>query len=269
MKLEVISKQPRGVAHSVPLLFVHGAWHGAWCWDTHILDYFADRGFAAHALSLRGHGESEGRDGLRWARVRGYVDDVARVAAQLSAPPVVIGHSMGGFVVQKYLERFAPPAAVLLASVPPQGVWLTTLRLMLRHPLRFLWANLTLSLYPLVATPALAREAFFSPALGEAEVAAYWRKLQDESFLAFLDMLALDLPKPPKQNTPVLVLGAQNDTIFDRNQIEATARAYGTAAQWLDGVAHDAMLDAGWQSGAERMHAWLLQVLPASDAAAG
>jgi pimeloyl-ACP methyl ester carboxylesterase len=267
MKLEVISKRPRGAAHPVPLLFVHGAWHGAWCWDVHMLDYFADRGFAAHALSLRGHGDSEGRAGLRWARVRDYVDDVASVAAQLPAPPVVICHSMGGFVVQKYLQRFAPPAAVLLAPLPPQGALRTTLRLGGRHPLRFLWANLTMSLYPLVATPALAREAFFSPALGDDKVTGYWQKLQDESFLAFLDMLALDLPKPPKAATPVLVLGAERDMIFYPDQVEATARAYGTTAQWLEGVAHDAMLDAGWPRCAERIHAWLTEVLPAGAAA--
>ncbi|MDO9265119.1 MAG: hypothetical protein Q7U02_14210, partial [Desulfosalsimonadaceae bacterium] len=29
MKLEIISKKPKGVSHEVPILFVHGAWHGA------------------------------------------------------------------------------------------------------------------------------------------------------------------------------------------------------------------------------------------------
>ena len=56
MNLEVISKYPAGAARPTPLLFVHGAWHGAWCWDEHFLDFFAAHGYAAHALSLRGHG---------------------------------------------------------------------------------------------------------------------------------------------------------------------------------------------------------------------
>ena len=40
-------------AHPVPLLLVHGGW----CWDDHVLDFFADAGHRA-ALSLRGHGTS-------------------------------------------------------------------------------------------------------------------------------------------------------------------------------------------------------------------
>jgi len=36
--LEVIEKGQCTETHPVPLLFVHGAWHGAWCWDEHFLD---------------------------------------------------------------------------------------------------------------------------------------------------------------------------------------------------------------------------------------
>ena len=43
-----------------PVLFVHGAWHGAWCGDEHFLDFFADKGYRAVALSLRGHGAGRG-----------------------------------------------------------------------------------------------------------------------------------------------------------------------------------------------------------------
>jgi non-heme chloroperoxidase len=35
---------------------------------------------------------------------------------------VLIGHSMGGMVLQKYLEKREAPAVVLMSSVPPQGL---------------------------------------------------------------------------------------------------------------------------------------------------
>lgn len=165
MKLELISRTPPTGAHATPLLFVHGASHAAWCWDAHFLEFFAGAGFAAHALSLRGHGESEGRDRLRWTSIADYVDDVAAAAGRMPRPPVVIGHSMGGFVVQKYLERHEAPAGVLGAAVPPAGVFRTALRIAQRHPLALAKANLTMSFYSLVETPALAREALFSPEL--------------------------------------------------------------------------------------------------------
>lgn len=42
--LELISHVPASPAHPVPLLFVHGAFVAAWCWDDHFLPYFAQRG---------------------------------------------------------------------------------------------------------------------------------------------------------------------------------------------------------------------------------
>lgn len=257
MKLELISKHPASGAHATPLLFVHGAWHGAWCWDEHFLDYFALHGFAAHALSLRGHGASEGRSRLRWTRLAEYVADVAQVAEQLPHLPVVIGHSMGGAVVQKYLETYSAPAGVLLASVPPAGALATTLRLARRHPIAFAKVNLTLSLFPLVSTPLLAREAFFAANLNDDQVLSYAKRLQDESYLGFLDMLALNLPRPKRVKAPMLVLGAARDTIFHPNEVDATARAYHTQAVIFPDMAHDMMLDAGWQAVAERILSWL------------
>ena len=121
MRLEVITRKPAGAARPTPLLFVHGAFSGAWLWDEHYLRWFAERGWEAHALSLRGHGGSEGADLVRFARLRDYVADVEQVLAEMPTPPVLIGHSLGGMIVQKLLHRHAVPAAVLMASAPPHG----------------------------------------------------------------------------------------------------------------------------------------------------
>src|SRR5690606_1090224 len=121
-RLERLSRLPEGAARGRPLLFVHGAYTGAWCWDEHFLPFFARHGYAAHAVSLSGHGGSEGRERLDRLRLADYVDDVARTVAELPAPPVLIGHSMGGLIVQKYLEHADATAAALLCAVPPHGL---------------------------------------------------------------------------------------------------------------------------------------------------
>jgi pimeloyl-ACP methyl ester carboxylesterase len=120
--LELIDKGSCGDTHPTPLLFVHGGWHAAWCWDEHFLDFFADNGYRALALSRRGHGGSSASKPIRTISIADYVEDVVTVAEGLPTPPVVIGHSMGGFVVQKYLETHQAPAGVLLASIPPEGI---------------------------------------------------------------------------------------------------------------------------------------------------
>jgi hypothetical protein len=52
--LEVIDKGSCSESHPVPLLFVHGGWHGAWCWEEYFLDFFADKGYRALAVSPSG-----------------------------------------------------------------------------------------------------------------------------------------------------------------------------------------------------------------------
>jgi len=257
MNLEVITRRPDSATHSTPLLFVHGAWHGAWCWDVHFLPYFARQGYEVYALSLRGHGSSENNRPLRLTRIADYVADVAQVAAALERPPVLIGHSMGGFVTQKYLERHEAPAAVLLASVPAQGTMAYFLRFTARHPLPMLRCLLTLSAYPIVGTPQLTRENFFSADLPEDKLLAYFGRIQNESFMVALDTTLLALPRPERVKTPVLVLGAANDMIFTTDEAEETARAYNTKAEIFPGMAHDMMLEAGWQKVADRILAWL------------
>lgn len=88
--LEVIDKVSYSESYSVPLLFVHGANHAAWCWDEDFLDFFADRGYRALAVSLRSHGRSPTSKPLRKCSVADYVDDVASVADTLETRPVII-----------------------------------------------------------------------------------------------------------------------------------------------------------------------------------
>jgi len=262
MRLELLSYPARTTPGAYPpLLFVHGAWHGAWCWDTHFLPYFAERGFDVYAPSLRAHGKSEGAPHVFGKRIGDYVADVAEIAQTLPMPPIIIGHSMGGHVVQKYLERNDATVAVLLASVPPSGTLATSLRIAARHPGPFALANLTLRLWPIVATPPLARDAFFSKSLPDDELRTYYRQLQDESYIAYLDMMALNLPNPRRaqahKKVPMLVLGGADDRIFTPAEVTQTAHAYGVTARIFPGMAHDLMLDTGWQDVADAMITWL------------
>ena len=263
MQLEVLCRRPAVPPRASPLLFVHGFWHGAWCWAEHFLPYFAERGYEAHALSLRGHGESPGRARLRWTGLRDFVADVANVAAGMDRPPILIGHSMGGFLVQKYLETHHAPGAVLLASLPPSGALGVGLRLARRYPRRFAQSYATLSTQPLIATPVLARECLFSLRLPEADLERYHARLQDESFRVFVELLVKGV-RTAAVETPVLVLGASEDAAVSAREVEATAAAFQTRAEFVPDIAHDMMLEPNWRSAAERIDRWLTELHAAS-----
>ena len=264
MKLEVIANVkpithcwPRLMERKSPILFVHGAWHAAWCWEN-FLPYFADRGYAAYAVSLRGHGASEGRDGLRWhSAAYDYVADIVQVIQMMPQPPILVGHSMGGYVVQKYLETHQTAAGVLLASLPVSGLFGFAVRYGLRHPLSLLKSQLLLNNWCLIETPELAQEAFFSPDMSAAEVERHFSRLQPESFRVTFEMMLLNLPRPDRVKTSMLVLAAANDRVFSVTEEQATANAYGTEVVVFPDMAHDMMLEPSWQQVADRILGWL------------
>jgi len=255
--LEVITERPDKGSKPVPLLFVHGMCHAAWCWQENFLPWFAGHGYSAHAVSLRGHGKSECDKPLRSVKLADYVADIERVVTELEQPPVLIGHSLGGMVVQKYLEKHDLPAAVLLGSVPPQGALAATFRYALRNPLNFLRINATRSLYPLFNTPQRSRELMFSTHMPREQVEKYASLMQEESYRAYWDAVLLDLPRPEKVNTPLLVLGAENDALISKEECRATARAYHTQEEIFPDMAHDMMLERDWENVAALILLWL------------
>ena len=256
MKLEVLSKYPQKKTHSTPVLLVHGAWHGAWCWEN-FLPYFAEQGYEVHAVSLRGHGNSEGRNGIRWHSCSGFVADVAQVVNSLGTTPMLIGHSMGGYIVQKYLESHSAPAGVLLASVPVTGIMGMLFRMSRRHPASTLKALLLLNSWYFVSTPALAKDYFFSDHYPEDRFLEYYASIQTESFRFGLDATILNLPRPRKIRIPLLVLGAEQDRVFTVSEQRKTARAYHTEVILYPDMAHDMMLEAGWKTVADQVLSWL------------
>jgi pimeloyl-ACP methyl ester carboxylesterase len=258
MDLEIITRQPETQTHDTPLLFIHGAWHAAWCWDAHFLPLFAEQGYTVHAVSLRGHGSSPNDRSIRFTRLRHYLADALQAAESITPRPVLIGHSLGGALVQKMLARIDAPAAVLMASVPPHGTALTGLKILRTHPLPFLKMNLTFSMQPLVATPEGYRWNFFSDSFPHDRLLEYYARLSPESYSAFLDLTLFDLPHPSKaRKVPMLVLGGEKDTAFAPWQIERTARAYHAESHIFPGMTHALMLDTGWPDVAARILSFL------------
>ncbi|WP_082971266.1 alpha/beta hydrolase [Mycobacterium sp. 852002-51971_SCH5477799-a] len=255
--LEVIDKGAPSEAHPVPLLFIHGAWHAAWCWDENFLSFFADRGYRAVALSLRNHGNSN-TENPRRCSVADWVSDIESVVNSLPTEPIVVGHSMGGFLVQKYLEVHTAPAGVLLASMPVSGAGRALVRIMRRHPLRAARASLRGKSLRALNTPQAARENFYSTATPEADVARYAALLEEEhAGRQTFELTMFNLPKPGRVTTPLLVLGAECDGCFSPGEIRETARAYGTEAEFFPNMGHNMMLEPGWQTVAERIDDWL------------
>ena len=250
--LEVLERQPAVDTGRPPLLFVHGLGHGAWCWE-HWMQGAADAGHPAYAVSLRGHGGSPGR--LRTALLRQYVDDVVATAAELPRPAVLIGHSMGGLVVQRALARYAARAAVLVAPVPAHPAVSSLMAIARRHPQDAL---------KIVAGGSLPlRPDYLFHELDPAEAERLSEQCGGESAVVQYQLLMHRPARPPLGSPPVLVLATPDDRLVPIRGVRSTAARYGARVEEFPGMGHDLMLDARWKEPLTAMLSWLEEQVPA------
>ncbi|KIM00757.1 hypothetical protein CCC_01751 [Paramagnetospirillum magnetotacticum MS-1] len=261
MKLELLHcHPPRGPAAQRPaLLFVHGSYCGAWVWAEHFMPFFAHRGWSSHAVSLRGHGGSEG--GFNYASMADYVADIRSAMDHIGGEVILVGHSMGGLLVQHCLtgdERVQ--GAVLLASVPPSGLMSSALHLSLFSPDVCLQFGLLQALGPTVVKGDVIRRAFFSDATPDDVLDRLLPLLQKESHRICVELLNPTRPRLPlgEHRPEILVMGGDRDVLVPASALRETATYFDAELSLLSGAPHGLMLDdCWWQPAAERILSWL------------
>jgi pimeloyl-ACP methyl ester carboxylesterase len=131
---------PDGPVAPLPVLLVHGAWHGAWCFAG-LQAELDGRGVPSHAVDLPGHGASTLPLGDMHGDAAHVVDVIDALTAAPSGPQqlVLVGHSYGGAVVTQaaslrpdrvaqlvYLTAFAldqdETVMSFILAAPPQEV---------------------------------------------------------------------------------------------------------------------------------------------------
>ena len=259
---------PATPSASPPVLFVHGTFHGAWCWEAHWLEFFGEAGLDAHAVSLRGTSGSPAAEQSS-VRITEHVDDLRSLVAEVfpDRPPVLVGHSFGGSSCLKYVEAGGPTSGlVLLCSVPPSGNGPMVARF-LRRSLRQAWLITAGFALKRAATDAnVCQQLFFDERTPLDEVARYLPRLEADAQVG-LDVRHFLSELPSKRlgedgvtaswlsrAPPALVIGAAGDGVVDRDGVEETAAFLGTSAEFYD-LPHDLMLSRGWEAPAERVAA--------------
>jgi non-heme chloroperoxidase len=238
------------------LLFVHGAFAAAWMWADTFLPWFAQAGYPCYALSLRGHGKSSDQERIDWLSIADYVEDVRVVADWLDTTPVLVGHSMGGFVVQKYLEAYPAQAAVLLCSVPPQGLAASQFHMLFQKPGLFLELNHVMN-GRMVSLDAV-RESLFAQPVSQELLTGFRDHMQVESQRAIWDMTMFHLPTLPFGDYPPLfIVGAEHDVMVPPFMVLATAHTYGAQAHICAGMGHAITHEQDWRDVATMIARWL------------
>ncbi len=271
--------------HPIPLVLIHGAWLSARSWEN-FTEHFDERGYAVSTPEwprkegdverLRADAEELGGLGLEE-----IVEHHAELIGGLDEPPVLIGHSYGGLIVELLLDRGLGRAGVAISPAPPKGILVlpfSTLKAAapaLAHPSR--WHGvvpLTLEefTYGFVNT--------FTP---EAAAAAYERYAVPESGQIFYEAGFANFHlHPPTEvhfksgdRAPLLIVGLGEDHTVPASLAKAQYKKYEKSPARTDfvefeGRPHLGMAADGWEEIAASIDDWLeevLEVVPAGAAA--
>lgn len=220
------------------VLFLHGAWVGAWYWEP-LAQAVAQAGYGVSILELPGHGQDA------WplpptTSLNDYACLAAKAAGDLGQP-VLVGHSMGGWLTQKILEVADLPAA-LLAPLPGGGLPLGgLLRFMAANP----WSLPSTFGGRAMAVPDVetARKIFFCD-LPQAEIQAVLAQLVLEPARVALEMgLGLARAKPAPGRAPRLVMAAGRDFFMPKGALEHLARRLGARFVLLKNHPHNLWME--------------------------
>ena len=83
-------------------VLIHGAWHGAWCWDK-VTPLLEQAGHEVVSFDLPGHGEDQ-TPALK-VTMEGYTDRVVEALDTQTDPVVLVGHSLSGTVISQAAEQ--------------------------------------------------------------------------------------------------------------------------------------------------------------------
>lgn len=264
------------------IVLIHGAWLSARSWEN-FADYFTKRGYDVLAPEWpRKHGdveelreESEELKGLGLTEI---VDHYEGVIRKLDQPPVLIGHSYGGLVVELLLDRGYGRAGVAMSPAPPKGILIlpfSTLKSAapaLAHPSK--WHGVV----------TLTTEEFtygfvntFSP---EDAAAAYERYAVPETGQIFYEagFANFHLHPPTEihfkkgERAPLLIVGAEKDHTVPASLAKAQYEKYESSPAQTDfiefeGRPHLAMVAEGWEEIAAAIESWLAGLPEATEEA--
>ncbi len=114
--------------HASTVVFITGAFVHHSCWDSW-KTYFESKGYKTLALPWpHKNGSSENLRNshpnaeIASNRLPALIDHYEQMVRQLPERPILIGHSIGGLIVQILLQRGLGSCGVAIHSVPPQGV---------------------------------------------------------------------------------------------------------------------------------------------------
>jgi hypothetical protein len=242
------------------LLFVHSSGHGSWMWKN-FLSYFAEKGYDAWAINLRGHHLSDPVEAWEEVGVTEYLDDIEQGVKRIGGKVVLVGHSMSGLLLLKYAESHRVTGLIVSQSGIPKAM-MQARGIILEGPgpgkgKRSIEGGAILPLQDREKVKALL---FDEGNVEEETVDLVIKMMGKESARVGGEIMNMELV-PEKISVPLFVLGFDASkigmrTTVDLNKVlaeEFNAREYTV----IEPGGHDYMLEKNWERFAQQFEVWI------------
>jgi pimeloyl-ACP methyl ester carboxylesterase len=270
-------------SNRTPLMLIHGAWLSSRSWEN-FSNYFRDRGFAVSAPEWpRKQGDveelREATDDIKGLGLTEIVDHYESQIRALDEPPVLIGHSFGGHIVELLLDRGLARAGVAMSPAPPKGILVLPFSSLkaaapaLAHPSK--WHGIV------TLTPEEFTYGFVNTFSAEDAGAAYYEYAVPETGQIFYEAGFANFHlHPPTEvhfknddRAPLLIVGAEKDQTVPASLSHKQYEKYEKSEAQTDyiefeGRPHLMMVAEGWEEIAAGIESWLDGVLAASPVSA-
>jgi non-heme chloroperoxidase len=246
-----------------PVVMLHGAFCGGWAFEK-FRQPFEAAGYVVHTPDMRHHEVGKKPPpALGRVSVRDYASDVEALVKSLDAPPILVGHSLGGLLAQMVAAKTPVEALVLLAPCGPWGVLPSTLFEVVSAQAMFLIGDLAnqpvAPSYDIAAANSLDR-------LPRAERDAVFSRFVPESGRATFEVMhwGLDPTRatrvhPADVKCPVFCITGTDDRMNPPGTVRRIAGRYRDQAVFEEAQGHSHWLigEPGWQRVADRAIEWL------------
>ena len=256
-------------AKRAAIVMIHGAFCGPWAFEN-FRKPFEAAGFSVHAPMLRHHEHGvPTHRALGTTSLADYAQDLSKFIERLDAPPVLVGHSLGGLLAQMLAAKGLARALVLLAPSPPWGMMPSTFFEVASAQTMLLagdfWNAPLKPDYGIAASHSLDR-------LPPAERHKVFARFVPESGLATFEIMhwAFDakrasLVHAQSVTCPILALAGSHDRINPPATVKRIAERYKGRAIFEEAKGHSHWLigEPGWEKIAARAVKWVGEVTAA------
>ncbi|MEJ2421786.1 MAG: alpha/beta hydrolase [Acidobacteriota bacterium] len=247
------------------LYMVHGMWGGPHHWDNY-RTFFEGRGYRCITPVLRHHNVDPKDDPppeLGSTSLLDYAEDLEREVNTLDEPPILMGHSMGGLLVQMLAARGLGKKMGALTPASPGDVvalrWSVIKsfrtgifrRSFWKRPYRQTFNEACYSMMHLL--PPDRQRDEYDKYVYESGRAAF------EIGFSLLDRQRASRVDETKIKCPMLIVGAQEDRITPASVVRKVAKKYGDRCEYKEfpGHAHWVLGEPGWEDVAGFVADWL------------